>query len=249
MSGRTTTGHGRRPLRRARSLRQRPAIGLTLVELLVVVAIGSVVTGAVLLTWFSLSRSYSMTTSGAQSRELARDAVARLARELRDAEPKGTYPALRSVGTDEIVFTTTFNEPGNELVNSEPVLTRYWYEWVEDEGTGVLHRQRDSQTSGRVGELFLEDGVTPDPDDRDMIVVRHLLNPVDPETGHANLFAYSYIGADGDVVSKGPPPEAAASVPTIFLVYVSLSVDLDPGSAPQPMDLTTTVQLRNQSRF
>lgn len=240
-------GRHRRHCRSRRHRRRESA--WTLVELLVVVVIGSIVTGAILLTWFSLGDSYSMTTRSSKAREFARDAVARMARELRDAEPRGTYPALRTVATDEIVFTTTFNDPANDLVDSEPMLTRYWYEWDEAKEMGVLHRQRDSQTAGRVGDLFLEDGSTPDPYDRDMVIVRHVLNPVDPTTKHADLFAYSYIDTDGDVVKAGPPPTAAASVPTIFFVHVSLSVDLNPESAPLPMDLSTTVQLRNQSRF
>lgn len=226
---------------------ERGRAGLTLVELLVVIAIGSVVTGALLLTWFSLGQSYSMTTKSTQSREFARDAVARLAREVRDAEPSGTYPALRSVGVDEIVFTTTFNDAANEQVSSEPLLTRYWYEWDVAAGSGVLYRQRDSRTSGRVGYLFLEDG-TRDPADRVMVIVRDVLNPRDQATGRATVFTYSYVGTDKEVVRDGAPPPAA-SLPTTFMVHISLSVDLNPESAPSPMDLSTSVQLRNQGRY
>jgi prepilin-type N-terminal cleavage/methylation domain-containing protein len=223
--------------------RQDRRSGLTLIELLVVIAIGSVVTGALLTTWFALGDSYSMTTSSTKAREFARDAVARLGRELRDAEPAGTDPALRSVTTDEIVFTTTFNDPDNELVDSEPILTRYWYEWDAEKGSGALHRQRDMDNDG----LFEADGVTVDADDRDTVVVRNVLN--EPGTdGHADVFAYSYIDASGSVVEQGSSPETT-SLPTIFLVHVTLSVDLNPESAPAPMQLSTTVQLRNQSRF
>jgi prepilin-type N-terminal cleavage/methylation domain-containing protein len=228
-------------------VRERGRAGLTLVELLVVIAIGSVVTGALLLTWFSLGKSYSMTTKSTQSREFARDAVARLARELRDAEPSGTYPALRSVGVDEIVFTTTFNDAANEQANSEPLLTRYWYEWDAAAGSGVLYRQRDSRTSGRVGYLDLEDG-TRDPADRVMVIVRDVLNPRDEATGRATIFTYSYVDTDKDVVRDGSPPDAV-SLPTTFMVRITLSIDLNPESAPSPMDLSTSVQLRNQGRY
>jgi hypothetical protein len=213
-----------------------------MVELLVVLAIGSVVTGALLVTWFALGDSYSMTTTSTKAREFARDAVARMARELRDAEPLGTEPALRAAASDEVIFTTTFNDPDNDLVNSEPVLTRYWYEWDDQTGTGAIHRQRDSDAD----QTLFQDGVI-DPDDRDMIVVQNVLDPPGAD-GHADLFTYSYIGDGGVLVEQGDPP-GTSSLPTVFLVHVSLSVDLNPESAPQPMDLSTTVQLRNQSRF
>jgi len=228
----------------ARSCRRhdRARAGLTLIEVLIVVAIGSVVTGAILLTWFSLGDSYSMTSSSTKARELARDAVARMARELRDAEPKGSDAALLSVSTDDIVFTTTFNDPANTQVDSEPVLTRYWYE-PGTGGVGVIHRQRDTDGDEK---LFETDG-SRDLGDRDMVVVRNVLNPV--VDGHATIFTYSYIDPDGNLVKKGPPPTEVGSIPTIFLIHIGLEIDLNPQSAPLPMELNTTVQLRNQSRF
>ncbi len=217
---------------------------MTLMELLVAVVILSVVTSMVLLVWSAMGDSYSMTTSSTKARELARDAVARLGRELRDAERLGANPALTVVTTDEIVFTTTFNDPANDEVKSEPVLTRYWYEWDESTGYGVLHRQRDTakNADGLYGTL--------DENDRDTVVLRHVLNPVDEDTGDAELFRYSYVESSPSpgVVEAGPPPSAYA-LPTVFLVHISLSVDLNPGESPAPMDLSTAVQLRNQSRF
>jgi len=221
----------------------RGARGLTMIELLVVVVIGSVVTGAMLLTWFALSRSYAFTTSSSDAREFARDATARLARELRDAEPDGVSPALRVVGPDEVIFTTTFNDPDNDLVGSQPLLSRYWYEYDGATKTGTLHRQRDSDRDGKV----LENDGTRDLGDRDMVVVRDLLNTRDGN-GDADIFRYTYIDADGEL-RQAEPTVPAESIQTIFLVRVSLSVDLNPQQAPQPMHLSTTVQLRNQSRF
>ena len=65
------------------------ASGLTLVELLVVMTIGVIVSGAILLTWSSLTRSFSFTTKSSDSQDFARDAVARMGREIRDMEPLG----------------------------------------------------------------------------------------------------------------------------------------------------------------
>ena len=222
------------------------ARGVTLIELLSVVVIGTVVMGALLLTWFALSRSYALTTSSSDAREFARDAVARLARELRDSEPDGTSPALREVSPDEIIFTTTFNDSDNDLPGSQPLLTRYWYEYDEASGTGLLHRQRDTDRDGKLFEAGVQD-----PGDRDMVVVRDLLNTRSVgEDGelHADIFRFTFTGADAALM-EDESWVPAVSVPAIFLVNVSLSVDLNPQKAPEPMHLSTTVQLRNQSRF
>lgn len=153
--------------------RNRREDGVTLVELLVVLVIGSVVTGALVLTWFSLSDSYSFTTRSTEAADFARDAVARLSRELRDAEPLGSGAAIVAAKNDEISFTTTFNEAGNDSRRVEPVLTRYYYEWDEARGVGCLHRQR---------------GV------HDDVVVDHLLNPRGAD-GRADIFRYAYVSS------------------------------------------------------
>jgi len=116
--------------------------GVTLVELLVVMAIGSVLSGALLLTWFSLNNSYSFTTRSSNAQDFARDAVARMGRELRDAEPKGADLAIKYAANDEIVFTTTFNEQGNDSRLVEPVETRYWYYWDAARHVGRIYRSR-----------------------------------------------------------------------------------------------------------
>ena len=63
--------------------------GLTLIELLIVIIIGSVISGALLMTWFSLNDSYSFTTRSSEAQDFARDTVARMGREIRDAEGEG----------------------------------------------------------------------------------------------------------------------------------------------------------------
>lgn len=219
--------------------------GLTLIEVLVVVAIGSVITGAILLSWFALGRSYALTTSSSEAREFARDAVARLARELRDAEPDGVSPALRVVTNDEVIFTTTFNDKDNELVGSQPALTRYWYEWDDESSVGTLHRQRDTDHDGK---LFENDGITRDPDDRDMVLIENVMNQPTTPGGDADIFRFTYVDELGNV-AKAMQTVPQASLPSIYMVGVSLSVDMNPQTAPRPMDLSTTVQLRNQSRF
>jgi len=199
--------------------------GVTLVELLVVLAIGSVLSGALLLTWFSLNNSYSFTTRSSNAQDFARDAVARMGRELRDAEPKGADLAIIYADSDEIIFTTTFNEQGNESRQVEPVLTRYYYERDDARGVGRLHRQRGT---------------------RDDVIVDNLLNSWDGN--RADIFHYSYINRESEPVPFGQKPEEDM-YGTISMIHIRLTVDLNPESAPQPMDVSTTVHLRNQGLY
>ena len=70
-----------------------------------------------------------------------------------------------------------------------------------------------------------------------MVVARNLLNRDDQP-----MFTYTYIDDDlGRSTSTSPP-----TTDTIVAVRVRVIVDMQPGHAPEPMDLTTVVQLRNQ---
>lgn len=191
--------------------------GITLIELLIVIVIGSVISAALLMTWFSLNDSYSFTTRSSEAQDFARDAVARMGREIRDAEGKGGNLAIISADADQVTFTTTFNEAGNQSRLTEPVETRYYYL------NGSLHRVRDGA---------------------DSIVVDHLLNPV--SSGKPQVFTYDYFDPDEGPVSAGTNP-TAGMLGTISMVHINLVVDLNPQSAPQPMDVTTSVHLRNQA--
>jgi prepilin-type N-terminal cleavage/methylation domain-containing protein len=197
--------------------------GFTLIELLVVIVIGSIVSTAIYLTWFSLTDSYSFTSRSSKAQEHARDAVSRMARELRDAEPKGGNLAIQYADNDEVSFWTTFNEPGNDSRQVEPVLTRYYYVWDDARGVGVLHRERAGSDTVLVDNLVNEGGADDD----------------------ADIFRYAYVSTSGDFVPDAsiPEPEMYA---TISMVRIGLEVDLNPQSAPQRMNLSTTVQLRNQ---
>jgi prepilin-type N-terminal cleavage/methylation domain-containing protein len=186
--------------------------GLTLIELLVVIVIGTVLSGAILMTWFSLSDSYSFTARSSEAQDFARDAVARMARELRDAEGTGGDVAVQSADSGQITFTTTFNEEGNESRLVEPVETQYYF------SEGSIHRVRD--------------GV-------DRVVVDNVLN----EAGQ--VFTYDYVDVDGDSVRGGTSPDPTM-LATISVIHINLVVDLNPLSAPQPMDVSTSAHLRNQ---
>lgn len=200
-------------------------VGVTLVELLIVIVIGSVISGALLTTWFSLNDSYSFTTRSSEAQGFARDAVARMGRELRDAEPKGGALAITYADGDEISFTTTFNQQGNESWQIEPVLTRYYYYWNVARGVGELHRERGSTNT---------------------VVVDNVVNPT--TGGTVDIFRYAYVSTSGAYVPDAQTPEPEM-YGTISMIRINLMVDLNPASAPQPMNVSTTVHLRNQGLY
>lgn len=200
--------------------------GWTLIEVIVVVVIGTILTGALVLTWGSLTRSYSFTTRSSNAQDFARDSVARMSREIRDMEPKGAASAIILADNDELVFTTTFNESGNDTPLIEPVRTRYWYAWDATRNVGVLYRQREGGTA--------------------RILVDNLLNP--RNGGEADVFRYTYVASDRSIVSDGQSP-TEVEYNDISMIRISLAVDLNPASAPQPMDVSVRVKLRNQGRY
>ena len=210
--------------------RQRQA-GVTLMELLIVCVMGSIVTGGMIMLWFNINKSSAMTTSQAEARDFARDGIARLSREVRDAEALPSEEAVLEAGPTSIAFTTTFNKAGNEVDSAAPRLVRYV---VED---GRLYR-----------ELYADgvvDFTAHGPVRRD-VVIPHLLND-----DASPLFSYTYLDDFGT-----PQPEASEDpvyevgdphdLGRILLVRIHVLVDLDPGKSPNEMDLTTQAQLRNQ---
>jgi hypothetical protein len=212
-----------------RAARDRQA-GMTAIEVLMVASIGVVVTVMMLLIWFALGDSYSFTTKASKSRELARDAVSRLQREIRDAEPLEGQDAVLSAGPFEISFTTTFNQEGNESDAAEPTLTEYRY----DADTRSLWRSRDTNGNDVIDE-----------EDQSRMVVEHLLNT--GEGPPVSMFTYTYTNPSGFRQRTDSPDQGLLR--TIMLVDVRVLVDLNPGAAPKAMDLSTTVQLRNQRHF
>ncbi len=208
--------------------------GVTLMELLVVLVVGSLVSGLLVLGWISLTRAYSHTTISSESRDEARQAVARLSREIRDAEATGGVSAVTSASTSELIeFTTTFNIEGNTGPNPSPVLTRYEYRIDASTGEQSLHRLRNFT------------GNAP-PWERDDLVISHLVNR-DPTTGEWRVppFQYGWMGADRIIHSTTPAPTPAS----IKMVRIHLLVDQNDGRAPTAMDLQATVQLRNQPQY
>jgi Tfp pilus assembly protein PilW len=234
---------------------KRTQTGLTLIELLVAMGIAVIVSGVLVFMWLALTKSYTASARGSEAGELARDAVSRISREVRDAEPRDGYPAIRyfealervsapSPGSPSVAayieFTTSFNQSDNDQPLPVPVLTTYEYRIAAD-GDQTLHRLRFDADGNEV---------------RDDLVVTHLVNYVrDDSTGEyvvqhespsldANLpLRCFYI--DGDT---GRPVVAANSThqKDLSLVTVDLLVRMPGGKSPRATNLSTTIKLRNQ---
>lgn len=203
-------------------------------ELLIVLVIGSIISGGLIMLWFNINRSSAMTASHAEARDFARDGIARLAREIRDVEALPGAQAVQKATPSSIVFTTTFNRAGNELDATKPRLVRYWY----DASARCLYRDAYADD---VTDLSGEP-----PYERRDVVIPHMLNG-----GTTPLFSYTYINAVGVRVPR-PEDEPVHEVTDpldrsrILIVRIRALVDLDPRKAPNAMDITTQVQLRNQ---
>ena len=100
---------------------------MTLIELLISMIIMTIITVMILVTWFALSRSYSYSATSNRARDNAREAVARLEREVRDAQsnPGTSETALIRARPLTVVVSTTFNMAGNTNPALVPRLVMY----------------------------------------------------------------------------------------------------------------------------
>jgi prepilin-type N-terminal cleavage/methylation domain-containing protein len=232
--------------------------GVSLVELLVAMTILSIVTTMILVGWFSLSDSYSFTVRSNVARDDARQAISRMAREIRDAQ----YPenilttsecAIVRARARWIELYTTFNDANAASPLQNPRLVMYrlyadgdlWrYEDVNESGSisGVsLPGTEDPwwQSTFNASEQLNGEGAT--------LMVAHVVNNDQPQGSDpaTPVFSYSHYLSDGSVEVL-PAVYGTAARSTILSVQIQLQVDLNPGHSPVFVDLKTTAQLRNQ---
>lgn len=235
------------PPRRPRTSRHEA--GLTLVELLVAMTITVVISGLILTVYFALTNSYSYSAKSATAREQARLAVARMTREIRDAEavPSIDECAVRRARQRWIAVYTTFNEEGNSDPSMTPHLVAYRLY-----GDKELWRFEDLNSDGAIGGF----DQNPSPDDvfneaektsgeGASLVVSNVVN-YDPTTSpQPPLFTYSYVADSGQLETSSYVYYTANRV-RILNVQIHVLVDLNPGHSPVYADLQTSAQLRNQ---
>lgn len=217
--------------------------GLTLMEVLITLSILSVISVMILTAWFSLQKSYAFSVRSSEQQEMARDAVARMVREIRDSGGQAGSAAGNSIlvaGPQTISFRTAFNDAGVSEVRTDglgdgypyvPPQGGYFYE--ESGGTGTLYRWRD--TDGHAGLDRAQDRVD--------AVVKYVVN------GSTPIFRYTCINTGSELgVPIGEPYQTTSPVDrtSIVSVQIRLRIDLNPGKSPEYMDLISTAQPRNQ---
>jgi prepilin-type N-terminal cleavage/methylation domain-containing protein len=237
---------------------RRKQKGLTLVELLVAMSIMVVLSTMIVATWVALTNAYSFSTRSDTQRDFARQAIDRMAREIRDAQQPlgGTSPAFAGAYPDEVRFYSTFNMllAGPDLIlgtaddvtasdpKSPPRLTRFIYVVTDtQEGTGAVYRQL-AELEGPDLILGTADDGFRDPVESDE---PPLVSDVYNEGADKDMFTYWSYNPSGDVV----PSQGIVDTSRIVEVEITLLVDLNPGKAPNYMDLSTKVQPRNVREF
>jgi prepilin-type N-terminal cleavage/methylation domain-containing protein len=207
--------------------------GMTLIEVLISMLIMAVITTMIIGGWIALSNAASFTSRSNRQRDVANQAISRLAREIRDAQaiPGGTTGAFVRSYPDEIRFYSTFNMAGSSDPTTTPRLTRF------------ILKETDAAT--HVGAVYRElpgpDGVFDTGDDLSSVLVDNVVNL---RTGDD---FFTYFAIDSTTGQMYPSDGTTTLVPPtrIQTVNILLQVDLNPGHSPNYMDIATTVEPRN----
>lgn len=212
--------------------------GITLVELLVAISILAVVTTLILTSWFALQSSFAQTSRASQSREFARDAVARMTQEIRDAQAVGSGSAIITAERFKIEFYSAYNQADSDNARSVPRQTAFVYVASGADKSGKIYRVVDSNDSGSVA-----DEVAGLPTSGRM-VIDNVVNWGEPDaTTKTSVFRYSFY--DPDTAIFKTVDSMTTSAAGIREVHIRVLVDLNPGQSPVYMDLKTTAQPRN----
>jgi type II secretory pathway pseudopilin PulG len=201
--------------------------GVTLVELLTVMSIMVVVSGLLIGVWLALTDASSFSSNSSRQQENARDALARMSREIRDAQapPTTNAPAFVLANPDEIQFYSTFNAADADDPSSVPRLTRFVYREKDSaRHVGAIYREKYDGGAWGSPVLLVDD------------VVNEARSPSVP------LFGYAAFGSTGVFQSDGT---TSVTPSQIVDVTITLLVDLNPGRSPNYVTLQTTVQPRN----
>ena len=214
--------------------------GITLVELLVSMVVLGLITAMIITVWISLQASYAYASRASQAREAARVGVARMTMEIRDAQASGLSSAITEAGPFTIVFYSTFNAAGNDVVDSTPRQTAFVYDASGSASGGTIYRVVDTDGNGLSALQLAHPELDGTP------IVKNVINwsladPVDG-TARTSIFRYSFYDTDGVYRTVSPMTQSTAF---IRAVRIRVQVDLNPGRSPVYMDLKTTTQPRN----
>ena len=242
------------PRREARRTRRSQA-GLTLVELLVSIIVVGILTTMLVSGWINLQRASAVTVSASTSRATARDAMSRVSSELRGAQPTSlptpvpsatgapvSQPPLTMATRNDVRFSSSFNSSnanadGSGLAALRP--TRLWLDTSGSQDQKTLFWQRDMNANGS----FTDAG------DRSIVLAEDVVNEVVADatnggTSYTPVFRYAYRNALGNIQWTDNADSVLAS---IVAIRARLLIDSNMARGPSPVDITTTVRLRNAS--
>jgi type II secretory pathway pseudopilin PulG len=233
--------------------RLRDQGGITLIELLVGLIISAVLSVMVLTSWYSLSQAASFSMSSNNARDDGRQAISRMAREIRDAQARtdNSEAALARARSRWVLLTTTFNEAGNDDPSQQPHLVLYrlysdgemWrFEDGPDANTTIDNV--DVSVPDTTNNIFDLDEQTNG--EGAMLIVSNVVNDKILSGGNATpIFRYSRYLSDG-TIDVQPSVFGTDNRNSIVAAELRLLVDLNPAHSPVYADLVTTAQIRNQ---
>jgi prepilin-type N-terminal cleavage/methylation domain-containing protein len=234
-----------------------PQSGVTLVELLVVMVILSVVTTMLIMGWIDLQQSSAYVVKATTARGDERDALGRIASELRDAQPTAlptptpsatavTHAALISNPKPlSLKFYSVYNQASayDDATGTGSLhLTCIWLDQPAPNNTDmadavgyqasktVLYWRRDTNDNGL------------DANDPTKVLATNVANCTEAG-GPYPLFTY-FFDPTGDADAPTATP-VAADLPWLWAVQTRLIVDANTKHPPAPVDQTLTMRLRN----
>jgi type II secretory pathway pseudopilin PulG len=209
---------------------------VTLVELLVGIVLLGIITTMLVGGFLTMQSSYAFTQRMNTARATARDALDRMATELRDCAPlyltpSTTNTAIKLASAYECDFYSAYNQgsassDGTGKANLR--LTRIYLVGSTDYKTLVL--QRDLNNNG-----------TFDAGDRSTTLAKNVVNGASMVSLPC-LFTYGYTDSAGVAQT---PAHSVADCSKITWVKVRLLVDGNLNHSPNYIDLTTSVRPRN----
>ena len=228
--------------------------GISLIELLISMIIMAIVSTMLVGAWISLQRSYAFAAAENKATGTARDALDRVASEIRDAQGITFSPSATPVPTTSTPFYLTgaspyvcdgysctfysaYNNPGAALQSGQYGrgklhLTAIWLDTSGAQKQKTLYWQRD----------MADDGFA---NDRKVVLATNVVNTA--TTVDKLLFTYNFRNAGVYSSStKLSPSLTAGNVSSLVSVQVDVIVDANLSHTPKYIDLKTTVQPRNQ---
>lgn len=242
--------NARRLCRRLRGQR-----GMSLIELLIGLIISAVLSVMVLTAWFALSRSASFSMNSNNARDSGRQAISRMAREIRDAQARtdSGEAAIARARPRWILITTTFNEAGNEDPTQQPhrVLYRLYSDgelWRFEDGpdgnTTIDNVSVSASWPESVNNVF--DLNEQENGEGASLIVKNVVNDKVLSGGSPTpVFRFSRYLDDG-TIDVQPVVLGTDNRNAIVAAEMRLLVDLNPQHSPVYADLVTTAQIRNQ---